>query len=98
MEQGRIAVMDPVMGESTDRKTDKALGWKVILWNDEYNSFQHVEYVLQRVVRMSLEKAQETAIKIDKEGRAVVYEGHKERVEAVCFELQREGLNATISQ
>ena len=94
------AVMDPIQGQETgtDNKTDKAMGWKVLLWNCSCHSFVDVHYALQKATRCSIEKAQEYAQQIHETGQAVVYSGHKERCEAVAWCLTEAELRATLTK
>ena len=79
-------------------KTNKALGWVVIVWNDDVNTFQHVEGCLQKHLHYEQVKAAKTAKEINDKGKATVYQGHKEKAEFYCESLQGEGLNATLSK
>lgn len=89
---GTISVTD------TSNKTIKALGWQVIIWNDDVNTFQHVESCLQKHLHYEQAKATKTTKEINDKGKAIVYQGHKEKAEFYCESLQSEGLNATLSK
>ena len=84
--------------EGTTNLTEKAMGWKTFLWNDDVNTFDHVILTLQKVVHCKVEEANKMALIVHTEGKAVVYEGHRERCEAVAEALNAYGLNATIAQ
>lgn len=92
------AVKEPEVTNLSVWKTSKALGWSVIIFNDDVNSFQHVEDVLQRHLHFTQEKAAETAKKIHKDGKACVYTGHREKSEHYKELLCSEGLNAVLTK
>lgn len=77
-------------------KTNKAMGWKVLVWNDNVNSFEHVIASLMKVIKLDKEKAEKHTLQVHKEGCSVVWSGHKEYAEAKAFHLCNEGINATI--
>ena len=79
-------------------KTDKAMGWKVVLWNDDVNSFSYVEQTLQRIIHCNLDQAMKYSSAVHKEGKVIVYQGHRERCEAIALSLMASGLSSTISQ
>lgn len=93
-----MALVYPVWKEEVEMVTDKAMGWKVLLWNCNCHTFADVYYALQRAVRCSLDKAKEHAQTIHEEGHDVVYSGHKERCEAVAWVLGEIGLRVTLTQ
>lgn len=88
----------PVIVIDSSSKTEKAMGWKVLVWNDNVNTFEHVIACLMKVVKMDKEKAEKAALQVHKEGCSVVWSGHKEYAEAKAFHLCNEGINATIER
>jgi ATP-dependent Clp protease adapter protein ClpS len=73
-------------------------GWKVVLYNCNCHTFNDVAFALTLATRCSLETGYNIAQKIHSEGRAIVYDGHKERAEAVCEVLKDGGLKASMEQ
>jgi len=90
MESATITISD------TSSKTEKALNWKVIVWNDDVNTFEHVIASLMKVIKCDKEKAEKYTLQVHKEGCSVVWSGHKEYAEAKAFHLCNEGINASI--
>jgi ATP-dependent Clp protease adaptor protein ClpS len=65
--------VDPT--ESTDTITEIILPAKVILFNDSVHSFEEVIGQLIKAIRCDVKKAEALAHTVDKEGKAVVFEG-----------------------
>lgn len=57
--------------------------WRVLLYNDEIHTFDEVINQLTKAIRCSPEYANEIALKVHYEGKALVYEGDFEP----CFEV-----------
>ncbi len=93
MEMGRTVVIS-----DTSSRTDKAMQWKVVLLNCNCHSFTDVEDALVKVIRCSSEKAKEFALKVHKEGQAVVFVGHKEQAEFKYFHLKKAKLEVDLTQ
>jgi ATP-dependent Clp protease adaptor protein ClpS len=67
--------------------------WRVIVRNDDHNTFDHVARTLARFIPgVSLERGHEIANVIHTAGRAVVYSGHKEAAEHYWQQLNGAGL------
>jgi len=67
--------------------------WRVIVRNDDHNTFDHVARTLARFIPgVSLERGHEIAKVIHTTGRAVVYTGHKEAAEHYWQQLKGAGL------
>ena len=67
--------------------------WRVIVRNDDHNTFDHVARTLARFIPgVSLERGHEIANVIHTAGRAVVYSGHKEAAEHYWQQLKDAGL------
>jgi len=74
---------------------DSGLGgsWKVIVCNDNHNTFEHVARTLARFIPgVSLDRGLQIANQIHSAGRAVVYSGHKEIAEHYWEQLSGAGL------
>ncbi len=67
--------------------------WKVIVLNDDHNTFDHVALTLSRYIpAVSVERGFELANRIHSSGRAVVWSGVKERAELYWEQLRDAGL------
>ena len=72
-----------------------ALGgrWRVIVRNDDHNTFDHVAATLARVIPgVTLEQGYAFADRIHNGGLAVVWSGHREAAEHYWEELSGAGL------
>lgn len=86
-------------GEQADVETavessveeDVQLPWKVILFNDEIHTFEEVILQLVKATGCSTQDAEKIAFTVDREGKAVAFEGLFEecfRVQGVLREIQ----------
>ena len=68
-------------------------GWRVIVQNDDHNTFDHVARTLARFIpNVTLPRGHEIANVIHNAGRAVVYSGHQEAAEHYWEQLKGAGL------
>ncbi|MCX8000172.1 MAG: ATP-dependent Clp protease adaptor ClpS [Leptospiraceae bacterium] len=74
------------------QKDDTIFSHKVILFNDDYNTFNHVEDCLMRICHLSLQKAKKIAMEAHTKGKAVCYTGSLEECETVAEKLSAENL------
>lgn len=67
--------------------------YKVIVLNDDFNSFQHVANCLMKYIPgMTSERAWELTNQVHFEGQAIVWVGPQEAAEFYHQQLRREGL------
>ncbi len=67
--------------------------WRVIVRNDNHNTFEHVAATLARVLPgVSLEQGHRLADQIHNSGQAIVWSGHREPAEHYWAELDAAGL------
>ena len=67
--------------------------WRVIVLNDDHNTFEHVERTLTRFIPgMTPEKAAHIAMSIHTSGRAIVWSGQQEPAELYWEQLKDAGL------
>jgi len=67
--------------------------WKVIVLNDDHNTFEGVAAALSRVIPgISYEQGLRLANTIHTQGRAVVWSGHRELAELYWTDLKASGL------
>ena len=87
-------VLDPI-DESTD-EIDRT--WLVIVWDDPINLMSYVVYVFMKIFGQSEDKATKLMWQVHNEGKAVVADGTREKVELDVFRLHEHGLWATMQQ
>jgi ATP-dependent Clp protease adaptor protein ClpS len=81
--------------ERVRRGTGSGIGqpWRVIVLNDDHNSFQGVAYALSNVLPgVSYDEGMALANRIHSTGQAIVWSGEKETAELYWGELQDFGL------
>ena len=81
--------------ERTSRNSGSSLGdgWKVIVLNDNHNTFEGVAAALSRVLPgVSYDRGMQMANTIHSTGRAIVWSGHRERAELYWTGLRESGL------
>ena len=67
--------------------------WRVIVLNDDHNTFDHVARTLaQFIPGMDIDRGYATADRIHSSGRAVVWSGEKEPAELYWEQLKDAGL------
>ena len=67
--------------------------WRVIVLNDDHNTFEGVAFALARVLpQTSFERGLELANRIHTTGQAVVWSGHREAAELYWSGLEDFGL------
>ena len=74
---------------------DGALGgaWRVIVRNDDHNTFDHVAYTLARTIPgVSVSSGYAYADRIHNTGQATVWSGHREPAELYWEQLRDAGL------
>jgi ATP-dependent Clp protease adaptor protein ClpS len=77
------------------REPGSGLGdaWKVIVCNDNHNTFDHVASTLARFIPgVTLARGHEIANAVHTVGRALVYSGHQEAAEHYWEQLRGAGL------
>jgi ATP-dependent Clp protease adaptor protein ClpS len=68
-------------------------GWRVIVLNDDHNTFQGVAFALASVLPgVSYDRGMAFANTIHDQGQAIVWLGHRERAELYWAQLQGHGL------
>jgi ATP-dependent Clp protease adaptor protein ClpS len=67
--------------------------YKIIVLNDDFNTFQHVANCLMKYIPgMTSERAWELTNQVHSEGQAIVWVGPQEAAEFYHEQLRREGL------
>jgi ATP-dependent Clp protease adaptor protein ClpS len=81
--------------ERIDRGTGSGLGdpWRVIVLNDDHNTFQGVAFALSTVIPgVNYDKGMSLANRIHSSGQAIVWSGHREQAELYWGQLSEHGL------
>jgi ATP-dependent Clp protease adaptor protein ClpS len=81
--------------ERTRRGSGSGLGraWRVIVLNDDHNTFQGVAYALSNVLPgVTYDRGMELANRIHTSGQAIVWSGEKETAELYWTQLHDLGL------
>jgi ATP-dependent Clp protease adaptor protein ClpS len=79
--------------ETTDQTSD---GFRVILYNDDFHSFDEVVLQLQKATGCDLEKALDIMLEAHAKGRAVCYKGRRDDCQKVCRILREIRLQCEI--
>ncbi len=87
----------PYIEERTS-DTDAGSGWKTILFNCECHSFDEVERQLLKAIGCSLSRARAISSEVHTKGSSTVFEGTRERAEAVADVLGSIGLLVKVVQ
>jgi ATP-dependent Clp protease adaptor protein ClpS len=67
--------------------------WRVIVRNDDHNTFDHVAKTLARFIPgVNLDRGMQMANTIHSSGQAIVYSGHQETAEHYWEQLKAAGL------
>ena len=69
---------------------------RLILWNDDINTFEHVIYCLVKYLDYNPNQAEKIALTIHNDGKCAVLEGSFTELEVYRKILQQEGLSVTI--
>lgn len=69
---------------------------RLILWNDEVNTFDHVIHCLMKYLDYSEHQAEKIAWTVHNEGKCAVLEGSFTEMEVYRKILQQEGLTVTV--
>lgn len=73
-------------------ETGSDFAWKVIVLNDNHNTFEGMSIILAHVLAISVDKGFKFAQMVHFTGQAVVWSGHKELAEHYHSQLAAYGL------
>ena len=94
-----LAVLPQVQQDAAPAATtDPARGWRTVVWDDPVNLMSYVTYVFQTHFGYSREKADVLMLAVHQEGRAIVADGGRERMEAHVEAMHTYGLWATLEE
>lgn len=69
---------------------------RLILWNDDHNTFDHVIYCMMKYLDYTEPQAEKIAWKVHNDGKCAVLEGSFTEMEIYRKILQQEGLTVTV--
>jgi ATP-dependent Clp protease adaptor protein ClpS len=93
--QAAVSPLAPVKDPAEKTIPKKYRDGRVILVNDDWNTFEHVITALVKCVPgLGIDEAGQLAYQAHSEGSSVVYKGHPEVCEMVASQLRSEGLTA----
>jgi len=72
--------------------------WNVVVYNDPVNLMSYVTKVFMKILRFSLEKAEQHMMEVHKKGRSVVWSGERERAEFYIQQLHASLLLAVLER
>lgn len=88
-----IEIIDEEIGET---KIGDILGYSLIIYNDDHNTFEWVIECLCKYLKHSTEQAEQCAMIIHTKGKCKVKNGTKEELEPMKTALTDAGLSASI--
>lgn len=95
----RVATAPQRVEEPVDEKVVVPdVPWIALVWNDPVNLMPYVVFVLQKLFGYSREKATQLMLQVHNEGKAVVSNGTREKIEADVSRLHAYGLWATMQR
>lgn len=82
----------------TDVLTDNGADCKLIVWNDEVNTFEWVIDTLIEVCGHDAQQAEQCAMIIHTKGKYAVKEGDFDTLKQMCDSITERGIGATVEQ
>lgn len=84
----------------TEQKTQtrKAPLYNVVLWNDDYHTYDYVIIMLQKLFGYPIEQGYQMARTVDKQGKVVVYTGAYEPAEFKRDQIQAFGADPELKE
>lgn len=94
-----IELDEVVKTDSETKSSTKEDNGKVLyLWNDDFNTFDHVEESLMLICKHSQQKARECAMRVHNYNKCNVYKGDEEKMRKMLWALQLRNLTVTIEK
>ncbi len=91
-ERKNIGIAEPL----TEEKVNKSLAFKVVLFNDDWHTFDEVIWQLQKALGCSYEHARSIAFVVHVKGQSVVYSGELSQCLKVSSVLEEIALNTQV--
>ncbi|MDG2123154.1 MAG: ATP-dependent Clp protease adapter ClpS [Verrucomicrobiales bacterium] len=85
-----IEVAEPGVGVVEVTKTEDACGspWTVVVYNDPVNLMSYVTMVIRKIFGYDEAKAQAMMLDVHQKGKAIVWNGEREKAEFYVQQLQ----------
>ena len=96
-EDTRTKTLDEILAES-GISTNVNKEHKIVLWNDDHNSFEWVIYCLSTILNFTYEDAEKAAWTVHLQGKDIVKTGSKESLEPFKKLLEERGLTVSIEE
>lgn len=97
-----MPVTKPIWEEEEDVLVDDEIGTglpaHIIVFNDDFNSFEWVIETFMQVLRHTSEQAEQLALIIHNKGKATVKTGTKQELIPLCEALLDRGLSAEVEE
>lgn len=91
-----VAVVRKEQRAEADAGTGGRDPWKTVLFNCDCHTFDEVERVVMKATRCTLSRARAISHEVHTRGSAAIYEGHRERCEAVADAVAAVGLKVKV--
>ena len=88
--------VSPEVEEEVKLDVDLDEGWKIVLFNDDHNTFDHVIEMLIKVCGHDSLQAEQCAVIVHFKGKCDVKHGSYEDLEPICTALLEADLTAEI--
>ena len=89
--------LEEILAES-DISSDLEKEWRLILWNDNHNSFEWVILCLISLLGFTADRAEKAAWTVHLSGKEVIKTGSKESLEPYKKLLEERGLTVSIEE
>lgn len=86
----------PWESQEEDIAVDNATPFRLIVWNDEVNTFEWVIETLMEVCGHTHEQAEQSAIIIHFKGKSTVKTGDYDTLKPMCDAITERGIGATV--
>ncbi|MBI2070850.1 MAG: ATP-dependent Clp protease adaptor ClpS [Elusimicrobia bacterium] len=93
-----MPTVNPVKEKKSRPSDDVFFGWKTILFNCDCHTFADVIVQLLKAIRCTRHQAETIAWQVHNTGSAVVYQGPREKCEAVAAVLEDIKLKVNVAQ
>lgn len=88
--------IDEIVKDKIETTDDTSKPKVLVLCNDDYNTFEHVEKCLMKHCKKTPEQAKVCALTVHFKGMCEVAEGSDEHLKKIKLKLRAEGLSVTI--
>lgn len=90
--------ISPYKQHETDLMLEDDFGWRLIVWNDDVNTFDWVIKTLVEICGHDEHQAEQCALLIHTKGKYAVKQGSYETLKPLCEGVTDRGLSATLEE